>query len=34
MLQVIQDKSVSLLQNIVSTLEKYDDIDKRPNFFS
>lgn len=34
MLQVIQTKSIDLLDTVVKTLESYDDLDKRPSYFA
>ncbi len=34
MLQVIQTKSISILETLVNTLEQYEDLQKRPRYFS
>lgn len=34
MLQVLQTKSLSLLETLVNTLEQYEDIQKRPRYFA
>ena len=33
-IQALQAKSISLLETIVTTLEQYDDAEKRPKYFS
>jgi len=34
MLQVLQNKSLDLLDSVVKTLEKYEDVDKRDRYFA
>lgn len=34
MLSVLQNKSLSLLETLVNTLEQYEDIQKRPRVFA
>lgn len=34
MLNVIQTKSLHLLETLVNTLESYEDIQKRPRYFA
>jgi len=34
MMQVLQTKSLSLLETLVSTLDQYEELQKRPRYFS